>query len=150
MTEGKHVLIYTDGSCNTGTGDGGWAYLLVYGGVCKEASGYEAKTTNNRMELTAAVRALNALSEPCRVTLTTDSQYLRKAFTDGWLESWRRTGWRTSARTPVKNQDLWLELLDLSSAHELDWRWTQGHAGHQENERVDKLALAARKGGVTG
>ena len=141
----KRILAYTDGSCNTQTGDGGWAYLLVYNGERREASGFEAGTTNNRMELTAAVRALEALKEPCRVTLTTDSQYLRKAFTDGWLQSWQRNGWRTAARTPVKNKDLWLELLALSERHELDWRWTQGHAGHPENERVDRLALDARK-----
>lgn len=145
MTECKHLFAYTDGSCNTQTGDGGWAYLLVYNGQRKEAAGYEAGTTNNRMELTAAVRALSALREPCRVTLTTDSQYLKKAFTEGWLASWQRKGWTTAARTPVKNQDLWRALLALAARHQLEWRWTQGHAGHCENERVDQLALAARR-----
>jgi ribonuclease HI len=141
----KHVYIYTDGSCDTTTGDGGWAYLLVYGNSKKEASAFEANTTNNRMELTAAVRALEALKEPCEVTLTTDSQYLRKAFTEGWLTKWQRNGWKTSGKESVKNQDLWEELLRSSKKHTLQWQWTQGHAGHPENERVDKLALMARK-----
>ncbi|MGL4610082.1 MAG: ribonuclease HI [Trueperaceae bacterium] len=141
----KHVYIYTDGSCDTTTGDGGWAYLLLYGTSKKEASAFEANTTNNRMELTAAVKALEALREPCKVTLTTDSQYLRKAFTDGWLEKWQRNGWKTAGKDPVKNQDLWEELLELTKTHTLKWEWTEGHAGHPENEHVDRLALAARK-----
>jgi ribonuclease HI len=145
VTERKHVYIYTDGSCDTTTGDGGWAYLLVYGKVKKEAADFEAKTTNNRMELTAAVKALEALKEPCEVTLTTDSQYLRKAFTEGWLEKWQRNGWKTASKDAVKNQDLWEDLLTLTKKHTLNWEWTQGHAGHAENERVDRLALAARK-----
>jgi ribonuclease HI len=144
MTQRKHVYIYTDGSCDTTTGDGGWAYLLVYGKIKKEAADFEAKTTNNRMELTAAVKALEALKEPCEVTLTTDSQYLRKAFTEGWLDKWQRNGWKTASKDPVKNQDLWEELLTLTQKHSLSWEWTQGHAGHLENERVDKLALKAR------
>ena len=141
----KHVHIYTDGSCNTQAGDGGWAYLLVSGKAQKRAAGYEADTTNNRMELTAAVKALAALKEPCQVTLTTDSQYLKRAFTDGWLENWQRNGWRTAAKKPVKNKDLWLELLELTSQHEVTWAWTRGHVGHAENELVDGLALQARK-----
>jgi ribonuclease HI len=145
QTRRKHVIIYTDGSCDTMSGAGGWSYLLKYGNAEKEASGFEAKTTNNRMELTAAVRALEALKEPCQVTLVTDSQYLKKAFTEGWLKTWLKNGWRTADRQPVKNQDLWLRLLELSEVHELHWRWTRGHAGDLENERVDKLALAARK-----
>jgi ribonuclease HI len=143
----KYVYVYTDGSCDTTTGAGGWAYLLVYGKVKKEASGFEANTTNNRMELTAAVKALEALTEPCEVTLTTDSQYLRKAFTEGWLNKWQRNGWKTASKESVKNQDLWAELLTLSKKHTLLWEWTEGHAGHPQNERVDKLALAARKKG---
>lgn len=119
--------------------------MLCYKQQKKEASGHEANTTNNRMELTAAVKALQALKEPCQVTLTTDSQYLRKAFTDGWLITWQKNGWRTANRSQVKNKDLWLELLELSKAHELNWDWTKGHAGHPENERVDYLALMARK-----
>ena len=102
-------------------------------------------TTNNRMELTAAVRALTALKKPCTVSLTTDSQYLKRAFTDGWLETWQKNGWKTAAKKPVKNKDLWLELLKLAQTHELTWRWTKGHAGHSENEHVDGLALRARK-----
>lgn len=119
--------------------------MLLCGTNRKEASGYEAQTTNNRMELTAAVRALEALKKPCSVTLTTDSQYLKKAFTDGWLANWQKNGWKTAAKSPVKNQDLWLELLHLSKVHKLSWDWTKGHAGHPENERVDNLALRARQ-----
>lgn len=141
----KRVTAYTDGSCETRSGDGGWAFLLVYNGARKRASGYEPDTTNNRMELTAAVRALEALREPCHVTVVTDSQYLKKAFTDGWLTSWQRNGWRTASRTAVKNQDLWKTLLELTSRHRVAWSWTRGHAGHAENEEVDRLALRARK-----
>lgn len=141
----KHVTIWTDGSCDTTNGDGGWAYLLRYGNHERSDSAYEGSTTNNRMELTAAVRALEALKEPCAVTLVTDSQYLRKAFTDGWLDTWQRNGWKTSAKQPVKNQDLWSRLLELTEQHQVDWRWTKGHDGHIENEQVDKLALRARR-----
>ncbi len=147
----KHVEIFTDGSCDTQSGRGGWGYLLRYrteeNAVEKTASGFEAATTNNRMELTAAVEALGALKEPCVVTLMTDSQYLKNAFTAGWLTNWQRNGWRTASRQPVKNKDLWLRLLELSSTHELRWTWTKGHAGHTENERVDRLALEARRRG---
>lgn len=141
----KHVLIYTDGSCDTRSGDGGWGYLLRHGQVEGTASGFEPGTTNNRMELTAAVRALEALTEPCRVTLITDSEYLKKAFTAGWLDTWQRNGWRTANRKAVKNQDLWRVLLELTAKHEVSWEWTKGHAGQEGNERVDKLALNARK-----
>ena len=141
----KKVRIFTDGSCDTGSREGGWGYLLVHGDAKKTASGYEADTTNNRMELSAAVRALEALKEPCEVTLVTDSQYLKKAFTAGWLKNWQRNGWRTASKQPVKNKDLWLELLALAETHTLRWEWTKGHAGHAENELVDKLALSARK-----
>jgi len=146
VTEGlKRVTAYTDGSCETRTGDGGWAYLLLFNGARKRASGYEAGTTNNRMELTAAVRALQALHERCQVTLVTDSQYLKRAFSDGWLDAWQRNGWRTAGRKPVKNQDLWRELLTLEQRHRVTWAWTRGHAGQAENEEVDALALAARR-----
>ncbi len=141
----KLVRAWTDGSCDTATGHGGWAFLLRYGERSTAASGYEAATTNNRMELTAAVRALEALKEPCRVHLVTDSQYLKKAFTDGWLANWQRNGWRTASRAPVKNRDLWEELLELEKRHEVEWSWTRGHAGHAENETVDGMALAARR-----
>ena len=142
-----HVTIYTDGSCDTSSGRGGWAYLLEHQGRTKTASGFEAGTTNNRMELTAAVRALEALKEPCSVTLVTDSEYLKKAFTDGWLRRWQANGWRTASRQPVKNQDLWLELLEQTARHDVKWSWTRGHAGHPQNEEVDRLALRARRGG---
>jgi len=141
----KRVTAYTDGSCETQSGDGGWAYLLTYSGARKRASGFEADTTNNRMELTAAVRVLEALRSPCEVRLVTDSQYLKRAFTDGWLEKWQRNGWRTSSRQPVKNRDLWETLLDLTARHDVHWSWTRGHAGHNENEEVDALALEARR-----
>ncbi len=140
-----NVVAYTDGSCDTGSGDGGWAYLLIAGRHRTKASGFEAGTTNNRMELTAAVRALEALRRPCAVTLVTDSQYLKKAFTDGWLDKWQRNGWRTSGRASVKNQDLWQALLALTRTHEVRWSWTRGHAGQRENEEVDALALKARR-----
>ena len=141
----KHVVATTDGSCETRTGDGGWAYRLAYGDRVRTASGYEAATTNNRMELTAAVRALEALREPCRVSLVTDSQYLKRAFTDGWLDTWQRNGWRTADRHSVKNQDLWRRLLELTAMHQVAWAWTRGHAGHAHNEEVDSLALRARR-----
>ena len=141
----RHVHIYTDGSCDTGSGDGGWGFLLVSGRHGKQASGFEAGTTNNRMELTAAVEALAALKEGCDVTIVTDSQYLKRAFTDGWLDNWQANGWRTAGRQPVKNKDLWLDLLELVTRHRVGWSWTKGHAGHSENERVDRLALRARK-----
>lgn len=141
----KHVTVHTDGSCDTGSGDGGWAYLLEYGGHERVAADYEASTTNNRMELTAAVRALEALTEPCDVTIVTDSQYLKKAFTDRWLANWQRNGWRTASKQPVKNRDLWERLLELTAHHRVEWRWTRGHAGHDANERVDGLALRARR-----
>jgi ribonuclease HI len=142
-----HVVAYTDGSCDTGSGRGGWAYLLRFGARERRASGFEPNTTNNRMELTAAVRALEALNRPCRVTVVTDSEYLKKAFTDGWLEKWQRNGWKTASRQPVKNQDLWERLLELTSMHEVEWSWTRGHAGHRENELVDSMALEARRTG---
>ncbi len=141
----KRVTAYTDGSCDTASGRGGWAYLLTYNGQRKVDSGFESGTTNNRMELTAAVRALEALKEPCTVTLVTDSEYLKRAFTDGWLDRWQRNGWRTASRASVKNQDLWQRLLELTAEHEVDWSWIRGHAGHPENEEVDRLALAARR-----
>lgn len=141
------VTAYTDGSCDTGSGEGGWAYLLVDEGGRSSASGYVGGTTNNRMELIAAVNALEALQHPSRVKIVTDSQYLKKAFTDGWLERWQINGWRTASRQPVKNRDLWEQLLALGQRHELSWSWTRGHSGHPENEEVDRLALAARRSG---
>jgi ribonuclease HI len=144
--EPKRVIVHTDGSCDTQSGDGGWAFHLAYRSHERAASGFEAKTTNNRMELTAAVRALEALHEPCLVTIVTDSQYLKKAFTDGWLTKWQRNGWQTANREPVKNRDLWERLLALTETHKVSWTWTRGHAGHSKNEQVDRLALQARRG----
>lgn len=141
----RHVTIFTDGSCETRSGDGGWAYLIRFGNSERHVSGFHADTTNNRMELTAAVEALSVLTEPCHVKLVTDSQYLKKAFTAGWLANWQRNGWKTAGRQPVKNRDLWESLLELTASHEVEWSWTRGHAGHRENELVDSLALAARK-----
>jgi len=141
----KHVTIWTDGSCDTTSREGGWAYLMRYGTHERSDAAHEPDTTNNRMELTAAVEALAALKEPCQVTLVTDSQYLKKAFTDGWLETWQRNGWRTASKQPVKNQDLWERLLHLTSEHDVKWRWTKGHDGHAENESVDRMALRARR-----
>ncbi len=144
-TPQEHVTLYTDGSCDTASGHGGWAYMLATPAGRTTASGYEPGTTNNRMELTAAVRGLEALAEPSGVTIVTDSEYLKKAFTDGWLAKWQRNGWLTAARQPVKNRDLWEELLGLEKRHQVRWSWTRGHAGHAENEAVDALALAARR-----
>ncbi len=144
---GALVTVYTDGSCDTASGRGGWAYLIERDGRREQASGFEAGTTNNRMELTAAVMALGALAEPSRVRIVTDSEYLKKAFTDGWLERWQRNGWRTASRQPVKNQDLWRRLLQLTAVHDVTWAWTRGHAGHEQNEIVDGLALRARRQG---
>lgn len=141
------VTIYTDGACKGNPGRGGWGAWLSSNGHEKELFGGERLTTNNRMELTAAVRALEALAEPARVTIVTDSEYLKKAFTDGWLARWQRNGWRTAGRQPVKNQDLWQRLLQLTSFHDVSWEWTRGHAGHEQNEIVDRLALSARRQG---
>lgn len=141
----RRVTATTDGSCETRTGEGGWAYRLAYGDHVRTASGYEAGTTNNRMELTAAVRALEALREPCDVTIVTDSRYLQQAFTAGWLDAWLRNGWRTADKRSVKNQDLWRRLLELTAIHDVRWTWTRGHAGHTHNEEVDQLALRARR-----
>ncbi len=138
------VEIYTDGSADD-KGRGGWAALLRYGEHEKLICGAEPNTTNNRMELTAAVEALRALKRPCEVHIYTDSQYLKKAFTEGWLLRWQKNGWRTSARTPVKNRDLWEALLAEVQRHRVFWHWQKGHAGHPENERVDREAQRRRR-----
>ncbi len=138
------VEVYTDGSADD-KGRGGWAALLRYGRAEKLISGAESGTTNNRMELTAAVAALRALKRPCEVHLYTDSQYLKKAFTEGWLERWQKNGWRTAARTPVKNRDLWEALLAETRRHRVFWHWQKGHAGHRENEIVDREANRRRR-----
>ena len=143
----KNVRVYTDGSCDTNTGNGGWAFIVSHQGRQETASGYEANTTNNRMELTAAVEALSILREHCVVNVITDSEYLKKAFTDSWVKNWQQNGWRTARRQPVKNKDLWLKLIELSELHHITWSWVRGHTGHKDNELVDKLALEARKRG---
>lgn len=139
------VTIYTDGGARPNPGGpGGWAALLISGGHQRELSGAEPVATNNRMELTAAIMALEALREPCQVTLYTDSQYLKNGIT-AWLPGWLERGWKTAARKPVKNQDLWQRLHQTSRRHEIEWRWVRGHAGNPANQRVDRLAAAARK-----
>ena len=135
----KHVDIHTDGACKGNPGPGGWAALLCWRGVERELSGGEAATTNNRMELMAAIAALETLKEPCNVVLTTDSQYVRQGITE-WMAGWIRRGWKTSGGDPVKNRDLWERLHAAANRHAVDWRWVKGHAGHPENERVDQLA----------
>lgn len=146
MTANKpHVIIYTDGGAKPNPGGpGGWAALLLAGEHRKELSGGEAATTNNRMELTAAIMALEALSRPCVVTLYTDSEYLRKGISE-WLDGWLRKGWKTANGQPVKNRELWERLRAASERHEVNWRWVRGHAGSPENERVDQLATVARR-----
>ncbi len=133
------VEIYTDGACRGNPGPGGWAALLRLGEHEKLVSGAEAETTNNRMELMAAIQGLVALKRPSRVVLTTDSQYVRQGITQ-WINGWKRNGWRTAAKKPVKNQDLWQSLDQALAQHEVEWKWVKGHSGHVENERVDQAA----------
>ena len=142
MAELALVEIFTDGACRGNPGPGGWAALLRTGGKERELSGGEALTTNNRMELTAAIRALQALTRPCRVRLHTDSQYVRDGITK-WIHGWQRNGWRTADRKPVKNAELWQSLLEAAGPHRVEWHWVKGHSGHPENDRVDALACAA-------
>ena len=138
----KHVNIYTDGACRGNPGVGGWGAILVYNGHERELSGGETCTTNNRMELTAAIRALEVLKEPCAVTLTSDSRYLVDGVTRGWASSWRARGWIKGDKTPALNPDLWGQLLDLLEKHKVEFVWVHGHAGHPYNERCDALATA--------
>jgi ribonuclease HI len=140
-TELPLVEIFTDGACRGNPGPGGWAALLRMGGKEKEIGGGEPLTTNNRMELLAAIRALEALKRPCRVTLHTDSVYVKDGITR-WIHKWRQNGWRTSDTTPVKTAELWQELINACEPHRIEWRWVKGHSGHAENDRVDALACA--------
>jgi ribonuclease HI len=142
MTGIDEVEIFTDGACIGNPGPGGWAALLRYKKVEKEISGGEALTTNNRMELMAAIRGLESLRRKSRVKVTTDSQYVKQGI-ESWLARWQATGWRTSDKKPVKNQDLWERLAASVKPHDVRWEWTRGHSGHAENEKVDKLAREA-------
>ena len=139
MTE---FFAYTDGACSGNPGPGGWGAILRYGEVEKEISGGAANTTNNQMELMAAINALEALSRPCRVNLHTDSQYVKNGITQ-WMKGWVRNGWKTAAKKPVKNADLWKQLDAAVKRHEVKWHWVKGHAGHPDNERADELARTA-------
>ena len=136
------VEIFTDGACKGNPGPGGWGVLLRKGATEKEMSGSEPDTTNNRMEMTAAIRGLTALKWPCSVDLYTDSKYLIDGITK-WLPGWQKRGWKTASKDPVKNADLWRELAELNTRHRINWHWIKGHSGHPENERVDQLASAA-------
>ena len=138
----KSVELFTDGACSGNPGPGGWGAILRYKGAEKELSGGEESTTNNRMELTAAIEGLSALKEPCQVTLYSDSKYLVDAITKGWAVGWRSRGWRKADKQPALNVDLWQRLLDLLEQHEVTFVWVKGHAGHPENERCDRLAVA--------
>jgi len=142
MPETETVEMFTDGACRGNPGPGGWGALLRYKGREKELYGYEPDTTNNRMELTAAIRALQELSRPCRVDLTTDSQYLRKGVLE-WMPQWKKRGWKTASKKPVQNRDLWETLDALIQDHEVHFHWIRGHSGHPENERADDLANRA-------
>lgn len=141
----KYVEIFTDGACSGNPGPGGWGVVLRYGNHEKELSGGEQETTNNRMELTAAIEGLAALKQPCRVKLVTDSKYLADGILKGWAESWKNNGWRKADKKPALNVDLWERLLTLLQNHTVDIVWVKGHAGHPENERCDALAVAYYK-----
>jgi len=145
IVTGETVDVFCDGACDTTKGLGGWATILRYRGKELVLSGGERDTTNNRMELRALLEGLRALKRPCNVRVITDSQYLRKAFTDGWILKWQRNGWQTAARESVKNQDLWEDIIEEARRHSITFIWVKGHAGHGENERVDQLAVAERK-----
>jgi ribonuclease HI len=145
MTEGV-VEVYADGACKGNPGPGGWGVLMVAGGRERELHGGEPATTNNRMELTAVIRALKALPQGSRVRLYTDSQYVQKGMTE-WISAWKQRGWRTADKKPVKNEDLWKQLDDVARHHRVEWRWVKGHAGHPGNERADALANKGVNGG---
>lgn len=138
----KRVQIYTDGACRGNPGVGGWGAILVYAGVEKELSGGEKETTNNRMELMAAIAAMEALKEPCEIVLTSDSKYLTDAINKGWLKSWKAKGWKKADRSPVLNVELWERIYSLLKIHSVRFVWVHGHAGHPYNERCDALATA--------
>jgi len=147
MSDNK-VIVFTDGGCRGNPGPGGWGALLRFGKHEKQIYGYEEETTNNRMELMAAIRSLEVLNRECLIELTTDSQYVRKGITE-WMESWKKRGWKTAAKKPVKNKDLWMRLDEAVRQHKVQWHWIKGHSGHEGNERADDLANRAmdEKGG---
>lgn len=138
----KQITIYTDGSCSGNPGPGGWGAILDYKGVRKELSGGEYETTNNRMEMTAVIKALECLREPCEITLCSDSKYVMDALSKGWAKGWRARGWRKADKQPALNADLWARMLELCEPHVFYYQWIKGHAGHPENERCDRLAVA--------
>lgn len=138
----KNIEIYTDGACSGNPGKGGWGAVLVYKNNEKEISGSEKETTNNRMELTAVIMALKALKEPCNVKLTTDSKYVCDAINKGWVYSWKSRGWKKADKKPALNVDLWEQLLELLSIHNVEFNWVKGHNGHKYNERCDELAVS--------
>tara|TARA_X000001036_G_C20225136_1_gene621460 strand:+ start:144 stop:587 length:444 start_codon:yes stop_codon:yes gene_type:complete len=135
----KKVKIYTDGACRGNPGPGGWGAILDYQGHIKEISGYSEETTNNIMELTAVIRALEALKSSCIIVVTTDSKYVKNGITE-WIHNWKNNGWKTANKKPVKNKDLWIALDEVSKNHSIDWQWIKGHSGHPQNERADELA----------
>lgn len=141
MSELSQVDIYTDGACSGNPGPGGWAAILKVGPYEKELSGFVSDTTNNRMELTAAIKGLSELNRPCSVNLYSDSAYLVRAFNEKWIENWQKNGWRNSAKQPVSNSDLWKKLIDLTKQHEIRWIWVKGHADNPYNNRCDELAV---------
>ena len=141
-TENSLVEIFSDGACSGNPGPGGWGTILRFGGHEKELSGYDPETTNNRMELIGAIAGLEALTRPCRVRVTTDSEYVKKGMTE-WIEGWVKRGWKNTQKKPVANRDLWERLLELADQHQVEWHWVRGHDGHAENERCDVLARAA-------
>ena len=140
----KPVTIYTDGACDPNPGIGGWAAILIFNGAKREITGGALESTNNRMEMTAVIEGLRTLKEPCAVTLITDSEYVKNAFTQGWLDNWQKRGWKTSDRKPVKNQDLWQVMLELTKPHQITWKWVRGHDVDELNNRCDELAVEAR------
>ena len=142
MTDGPHVIVHTDGACSGNPGPGGWGAILTSGVHEKELKGGEAHTTNNRMELMAAIAALEALKAPSTVELHTDSKYVHDGISK-WIHGWKRNGWKTADKKPVKNMDLWQRLDQATQRHDVQWRWVKGHAGHEMNERADQLAVAA-------
>lgn len=140
----KQIELYSDGACSGNPGPGGWGALLRFKDIEKELSGGEKETTNNRMELMGVISGLESLKEPCNVKIFTDSKYIADAFLKSWLDSWQKNGWKTAAKKPVKNRELWERLLIQATRHKLNWNWIKGHAGHPENERCDELAVLER------